>query len=213
MNLIFLGPPGAGKGTIAKMVKERLGIAHISTGDLFREQIKKQTPLGLQVESILASGGLVDDDITNEMVRLRLKEPDVKTGFILDGYPRTIAQANKLDNYVQIDTVFNFLIDEAEVIRRISGRRVCPSTGRIYHIEFNPPKVEGVDDETGERLIQREDDKEETVMNRLEVYKKQTFPLIDFYQKKGILRNLEIETGSEKAADIISGMFNRFESN
>ena len=213
MNLIFLGPPGAGKGTIAKMVKERLGIAHISTGDLFREQIKKQTPLGLQVESILASGGLVDDDITNEMVRLRLKEPDVKKGFILDGYPRTIAQANKLDNYVQIDTVFNFLIDEAEVIRRISGRRVCPSTGRIYHIEFNPPKVEGVDDETGERLIQREDDKEETVMNRLEVYRKQTFPLIDFYQKKGILRNLEIETGSEKAADIISGMFNRFESN
>ncbi len=211
MNLIFLGPPGAGKGTIAKMVKERLGIAHISTGDLFRQQIKDQTPLGKQVESILASGGLVDDEITNEMVRARLKEPDVKNGFILDGYPRTIAQANKLDNFSRIDTVFNFIIDEEEVIRRVSGRRVCQSTGRIYHIEFNPPKVEGVDDETGERLVQREDDKEDTIRNRLEVYRQQTYPLIDYYEKRGILRNLEIETGSEKAADIIAGMFNRFE--
>ncbi len=211
MNLIFLGPPGAGKGTIAKMVKERLGIAHISTGDLFRQQIKDQTPLGKQVESILASGGLVDDEITNEMVRARLKEPDVKNGFILDGYPRTIAQANKLDNFSRIDAVFNFIIDEEEVIRRVSGRRVCQSTGRIYHIEFNPPKVEGVDDETGERLVQREDDKEDTIRNRLEVYRQQTYPLIDYYEKRGILRNLEIETGSEKAADIIAGMFNRFE--
>ncbi len=191
MRMVFLGPPGAGKGTIASKAKEYYGIPHISTGDLFRNNIKNETELGLQVKSILASGGLVPDSITIEMVRNRIAEPDCANGFILDGFPRTIPQADALAEMTDLDAVVDFQISEAEVVERLSGRRMCPSTGRIYHILFNPPKVEGKDDDTGEDLIQREDDKEEAIKHRLDVYVAQTQPLIDYYKDKGLIREVK----------------------
>ncbi len=191
MRMVFLGPPGAGKGTIASKAKEYYGIPHISTGDLFRNNIKNETELGLQVKSILASGGLVPDSITIKMVRNRIAEPDCANGFILDGFPRTIPQADALAEMTDLDAVVDFQISEAEVVERLSGRRMCPSTGRIYHILFNPPKVEGKDDDTGEDLIQREDDKEEAIKHRLDVYVAQTQPLIDYYKDKGLIREVK----------------------
>lgn len=191
MRMVFLGPPGAGKGTIASKAKEYYGVPHISTGDLFRNNIKNETELGLQVKSILASGGLVPDSITIEMVRNRIAEPDCANGFILDGFPRTIPQADALAEMTNLDAVVDFQISEAEVVERLSGRRMCPSTGRIYHILFNPPKVEGKDDDTGEDLIQREDDKEEAIKHRLDVYVAQTQPLIDYYKDKGLIREVK----------------------
>lgn len=190
MNLVFLGPPGAGKGTIAAVAKNALGVPHISTGDLFRSNIKNETELGKQVKAILASGGLVPDEITIKMVETRLAEPDCKNGFILDGFPRTIPQADALAEMTNIDGVVNFVLSEEEIIKRLSGRRMCKSTGRTYHILFNPPKVEGVDDETGEPLIQRDDDKPEAIKHRLEVYNESTAPLIAYYEKKGVVKNL-----------------------
>ena len=191
MRMVFLGPPGAGKGPIAKLAKEFYGIPHISTGDLFRENIKNETELGLQVKSILASGGLVPDSVTINMVRNRLAEPDCKKGFILDGFPRTIPQADALAEMTDLDAVVDFQLSREEVIKRLSGRRLCPSTGRSYHIIFNPPKVEGKDDETGEDLIQRPDDKEDAIMHRLDVYAEQTEPLIDYYKKKGLIKEVD----------------------
>ena len=191
MRMVFLGPPGAGKGTVASQAKEYYKIPHISTGDLFRSNIKNETELGLKVKSILASGGLVPDSITIEMVRNRLAEPDCANGFILDGFPRTIPQADALAEMTDLDAVVDFQISAEEVVERLSGRRMCPSTGRIYHILFNPPKVEGKDDETGEDLIQREDDKEEAIKHRLDVYVAQTQPLIDYYKGKGLIREVK----------------------
>ena len=183
MNLIFLGPPGAGKGTIAAIVKDAYKIPHISTGDLFRANIKNETELGKQVKEILASGNLVPDEITIKMVENRLSESDANDGYILDGFPRTIAQADALASMSDVDYVVNFVIERETILKRLSGRRVCKSTGRTYHILYNPPKVEGIDDETGEPLIQRDDDKEEAILNRLDVYEKSTAPLIDYYVK------------------------------
>lgn len=191
MRMVFLGPPGAGKGTIAATAKEYYGIPHISTGDLFRSNIKNETELGLKVKDILASGGLVPDSVTIEMVRNRLKEPDCEKGFILDGFPRTIPQADALAEMTDLDAVVDFRIAKEEVVKRLSGRRMCPSTGRIYHIVFNPPKVEGKDDETGEDLIQRPDDKEEAIMHRLDVYTEQTEPLVKYYDDKGLIRAID----------------------
>lgn len=191
MRMVFLGPPGAGKGTIAVAAKEYYGIPHISTGDLFRSNIKNETELGLKVKDILASGGLVPDSVTIEMVRNRLKEPDCEKGFILDGFPRTIPQADALAEMTDLDAVVDFRIAKEEVVKRLSGRRMCPSTGRIYHIVFNPPKVEGKDDETGEDLIQRPDDKEEAIMHRLDVYTEQTEPLVKYYDDKGLIRAID----------------------
>lgn len=191
MKLVFLGPPGAGKGTLAANAKDYYNIPHISTGDLFRNNIKNETELGKQVKAILASGGLVPDSITIEMVRNRLKEADCNKGFILDGFPRTIPQADALAEMTDLDAVVNMDISNEEVIARLSGRRMCPSTGRIYHILFNPPKVAGKDDETGEDLIQRDDDKEDAIKHRLEVYTEQTQPLIDYYRKKGLLKDVK----------------------
>lgn len=191
MKMVFLGPPGAGKGTIAVRAKEFYNIPHISTGDLFRNNIKNETELGLKVKEILASGGLVPDSVTIEMVKNRIAEPDCKNGFILDGFPRTIPQADALAEMTELDAVVNFLVSKEEVVKRLSGRRMCPSTGKIYHIVFHPPKVEGKDDETGEDLIQRPDDKEDAIVHRLEVYTSQTEPLIDYYRKKGLIKEID----------------------
>ena len=190
MNLVFLGPPGAGKGTIAKVAKEALGVPHISTGDLFRANIKNETELGKRVREILASGGLVPDEITIKMVENRLSESDCEKGYILDGFPRTIPQAEALSKMSNVEGVINFVLSEEEIIKRLSGRRMCPSTGRTYHILFNPPKVEGIDDETGEPLIQRDDDKPEAIRHRLELYNEATAPLIDYYKAKGVVLDL-----------------------
>lgn len=197
MNLVFLGPPGAGKGTIAAIAKEKLGVPHISTGDLFRAAIKNETELGKQVKSILASGELVPDSVTVEMVRERFLDKDTENGFILDGFPRTISQADSLADMKRIDHVVNFLLDREEIVKRLSGRRMCKSTGKIYHVVYNPPKVEGIDDETGEPLIQRDDDKEDAILNRLEVYDRQTAPLISYYKEKGLLRDIDAKGSPE----------------
>ncbi len=189
--MVFLGPPGAGKGTVAAKAKDYYKIAHISTGDLFRNNIKNETELGRKVKEILASGGLVPDSITIEMVRNRIAEPDCANGFILDGFPRTIPQADALAQMTDLDAVVDFQISENEVVERLSGRRMCPSTGKIYHVVFNPPKVEGKDDETGEDLIQREDDKEDAIKHRLDVYTQQTEPLINYYKNKGLIREVK----------------------
>jgi adenylate kinase len=191
MNLVFLGPPGAGKGTIASQAKKHYDIPHISTGDLFRNHIKHETELGRQVKAILSGGDLVPDSITIAMVKERLAEDDAKKGFILDGFPRTIAQAEALKGMTALDAVVNFELGREEVIKRLSGRRMCKSTGKIYHLIYDPPKKEGVDDETGEPLMQREDDKAEAIAHRLDVYLDQTEPLIAYYKKAGLLLDID----------------------
>ena len=191
MNLIFLGPPGAGKGTMATRLAEERGIPHISTGDIFRENINNETELGKQVKAILDSGELVPDELTIELVKDRLKQEDAKAGFILDGFPRTIPQAEALEGFATIDKVARFVLGDEEIIKRLSGRRVHKPSGRTYHIVFNPPKAPGKDDVTGEELIQRPDDREESIKNRLEVYRRQTEPLVNFYQEKGLLVDID----------------------
>ena len=203
MKMVFLGPPGAGKGTIAALAKDYFNIPHISTGDLFRSNIKNETELGLKVKSILASGGLVPDSVTIEMVRNRIAEPDCEKGFILDGFPRTIPQADARAEMTGLEAVVNFDISKEEVVKRLSGRRMCPSTGRIYHIVFNPPKVENKDDETGEDLIQRPDDKEEAIVNRLEVYTAQTEPLIEYYRGKGLLKDIDASVKPSEVFELL----------
>lgn len=188
MKLVLIGCPGAGKGTQAKMLSKKYGIAHISTGDLLREQIKKGTELGKKVSEIINAGGLVSDDIVSAMLAERIKADDCKNGYILDGYPRNVSQAEGLDSIVgNLDKVICFDVDDNTIVDRMSGRRSCPKCGKMYHIKYNPPKTEGVCDDCGETLIQRADDNEETVLNRLKVYHETTAPVIDFYDNKGIL--------------------------
>ena len=182
MRIILLGGPGAGKGTQANFIKEKFNIPQISTGDMLRAAVKAGTPLGLEAKKIMDAGGLVSDDIILGLVEERLKEPDCANGYLLDGFPRTIPQAEGMKaRGIDVDYVLEIAVDDDEIIRRMSGRRVHPASGRTYHIVFNPPKVEGKDDETGEDLIQRDDDKEETVRKRLEIYHEQTEPLVAFY--------------------------------
>ena len=182
MRLILLGPPGAGKGTQAAFIKEAFGIPQISTGDMLRAAVKAGTPLGLAAKKIMASGGLVSDDIIIGLVHDRLREPDCAKGYLFDGFPRTIPQAEAMKNAaVPIDYVLEIDVPDSAIIERMSGRRVHVASGRTYHVKFNPPKVDGRDDATGEELIQREDDKEETVKNRLAVYHAQTEPLVAYY--------------------------------
>lgn len=183
MRLILLGAPGAGKGTQAQFICEKFGIPQISTGDMLRAAIKAETPLGLKVKDVMASGGLVSDDIIIALVKERIIQPDCKNGFLFDGFPRTIPQAEAMvDAGVDLDCVLEIDVKDEEIIQRLSGRRVHQDSGRVYHVVYNPPKTEGVDDVTGEPLIQREDDKEETVRKRLAVYHEQTEPLVDFYK-------------------------------
>src|SRR6267143_6528799 len=182
MKLILLGPPGAGKGTQANFIREKYGIPQISTGDMLRAAVKAGTPLGLAAKQVMDAGQLVSDDIIIGLVQDRLKQPDCARGYLFDGFPRTIPQAEALKRAgVPIDHVLEIDVPDDEIIARMSGRRVHPASGRSYHVKFNPPKVAGKDDVTGEPLIQRDDDKEETVLKRLGVYRKQTRPLVDYY--------------------------------
>jgi len=183
MRAILLGAPGAGKGTQAQFICERFGIPQISTGDMLRAAVKAKTELGLQVEQVMASGGLVTDEIIIALVKERIQQADCESGFLFDGFPRTIPQAEAMvDAGVPIDVVLEIDVADDEIVKRLGGRRVHPNSGRVYHVDFNPPKVAGKDDETGEDLIQREDDQEATIRTRLEVYHEQTEPLVKFYQ-------------------------------
>lgn len=192
MRLILLGPPGAGKGTQAKRIIEEFDIPHISTGDIFRKNIKEKTELGQKVEGLLAEGKLVPDELTIEIVWDRLDQEDCKNGFLLDGFPRTIPQAQALDEGLakrglKLDRVLNIDVDKDSLVKRLSGRRVCPNCGVSYHIDNNPPKVEGICDVCQTPIIQREDDKEQTVLDRIKVYDSQTKPLVDFYNKQDLV--------------------------
>ncbi|MCE1160995.1 MAG: adenylate kinase [Burkholderiales bacterium] len=182
MRIILLGPPGAGKGTQAAFIKEHWHIPQISTGDMLRAAVKAGTPLGIEAKSVMDAGQLVSDNLIINLVKERLAENDCANGYLFDGFPRTIPQADALkDAQVAVDFVLEIDVPAEEIIKRISGRRVHEASGRVYHVEYHPPKVEGKDDETGEALIQRDDDKEETVRKRLDVYQAQTRPLVDYY--------------------------------
>jgi adenylate kinase len=184
MRLILLGPPGAGKGTQANFIKEKFSIPQISTGDMLRAAVKAGTPLGLTAKKVMDSGGLVSDDVIIGLVKERLLAPDCAAGYMFDGFPRTIPQADAMkDAGVRIDFVLEIDVPDEEIITRMSGRRVHEASGRTYHIKFNPPKVAGKDDMSGEALIQRNDDKEETVKKRLDVYHSQTKPLVAYYSR------------------------------
>ncbi len=182
MRLILLGPPGAGKGTQAAFITQHYGIPQISTGDMLRAAVKAGTPLGIEAKKIMDSGGLVSDELIIGLVKDRLQQPDCSKGYLFDGFPRTIPQADALKHAkVALDFVIEIEVPEQDIIERMSGRRVHPASGRSYHLTFNPPKVAECDDLTGEPLVQRDDDKEETVRHRLTVYQNQTRPLVDYY--------------------------------
>ena len=204
-NFVFLGPPGAGKGSLAVKVAEDYKIPHISTGDIFRANIKAQTPLGVKVKAIIDSGSLVSDELTFELVKDRLAQDDCKNGYILDGFPRTIPQAEMLEKLVSDVKVVNFEIKDEIVIRRLSTRRVCKACGANFNVLTLPPKVEGVCDKCGGELYQRDDDKQESILHRMDVYREQTEPLINFYKEKGKITDLDasIET------DILLGEFKK----
>lgn len=184
MRLILLGGPGAGKGTQAAYITERYGIVQISTGDMLRAAVQAGTPVGRKAKAVMDAGQLVPDDIIIELVESRIAEPDCRNGFLFDGFPRTIPQAEALRAHgVKLDFVVEIAVDDAEIVRRMSGRRVHSRSGRTYHVEFNPPKIPGKDDVTGEDLIQRDDDAEDTVRERLKVYHEQTEPLVEYYAR------------------------------
>ncbi|MHC6227023.1 adenylate kinase [Pseudomonas sp. X10] len=184
MRVILLGAPGAGKGTQAKFITEKFGIPQISTGDMLRAAVKAGTPLGLEAKAVMDAGKLVSDDLIINLVKDRIAQPDCANGFLFDGFPRTIPQAEALVTAgIELDAVVEIAVEDEEIVQRIAGRRVHEGSGRVYHVVYNPPKVEGQDDETGEPLVQRKDDTEETVRHRLSVYHEQTKPLVAFYQK------------------------------
>ena len=196
MNIILLGPPGAGKGTQAKMLIDAYSIPQISTGDMLREAVKNQTPLGLEAKKFMDAGQLVTDEVVIGLVKERIAKPDCASGFMLDGFPRTVAQAEALDKVLDkmsknIDHVVSIEVPSAELMGRLTGRRTCKSCGQGFHVMFDPPKAEGKCDKCGGELYQRDDDNETTVGNRLKVYESQTKPLIDYYQGKGLLRPID----------------------
>jgi adenylate kinase len=186
MRIILLGSPGSGKGTQAQFITEKFAIPQISTGDMLRAAVREGTPLGIEAKKVMDAGGLVSDEIILGLIKERIAQDDCKNGFLLDGFPRTIAQAEGLAKMgVELDHVIEIAVEDEEIIKRMSGRRVHLASGRTYHVVFNPPKQEGLDDVTGEALIQRDDDKEETVRKRLSVYHEQTKPLVGFYSAPG----------------------------
>jgi adenylate kinase len=195
MNVIFLGPPGSGKGTQAKMLSERLGMLHLSTGDILREAVKEGTPLGREAKRYMDEGKLVPDEVVIGIVKEWLLSKGVERGVIFDGFPRTVAQAEALDRMMKelggkIDWVIDIEVSEAEVLKRLSGRRTCRNCGAMYHLTFNPPKVDEKCDRCGGELYQRDDDKEETIKSRLKVYREQTEPLKDYYKRLGIMKSI-----------------------
>ena len=212
MKLVILGPPGAGKGTQAEYIVERYNIPHISTGDIFRENIKNNTELGKEAKSYMDKGLLVPDDLVIALVEDRLNKDDAKEGFLLDGFPRTVAQAVSLDsildkNNEKLTKVINISVDPEILIERAVGRRVCKTCGMTYHVKFNPPKEEGICDKDGTKLIQRDDDTEETVKTRISVYFDQTAPLIDYYRAQNLLVDIDGAKDIDKVfEDIVSGL-------
>ena len=220
MKLVLLGPPGAGKGTQAKAICSAFGIPQISTGDMLRAAISDGTELGMRVQAVMDRGDLVSDDIIIRLVEERIAAADCANGFLFDGFPRTIAQAEALEAArVAIDAVIEITIPDAEVVKRMSGRRVHPGSGRVYHVEFNPPREPDRDDETGEPLLQRDDDREETVLDRLAVYRDQTHPLVEFYKARsgrgggsGALSYIEVD-GLGGVADVEKKVFEALQNN
>ncbi|MBS6720135.1 MAG: adenylate kinase [Peptoniphilus harei] len=212
MKLVILGPPGAGKGTQAEYIVERYNIPHISTGDIFRENIKNNTELGKEAKSYMDKGLLVPDDLVIALVEDRLNKDDAKEGFLLDGFPRTVAQAVSLDSILdkndeKLTKVINISVDPEILIERAVGRRVCKTCGMTYHVKFNPPKEEGICDKDGTKLIQRDDDTEETVKTRISVYFDQTAPLIDYYRAQNLLVDIDGAKDIDKVfEDIVSGL-------
>lgn len=196
MKLILLGPPGAGKGTQAKMLMDRYGIPQISTGDILRAAVKSGTPMGLKAKSFMDAGGLVPDEVVVGIVRERLQQDDCGAGFILDGFPRTVPQADALDEALMalgrpLDVVVSLVVDVEALVERLTGRRTCKDCGRGYHVSFAPTKVVGICDACGGELLQRDDDREQTIRRRLDVYSEQTSPLIDYYRKSGLLSEVD----------------------
>jgi len=188
MRILLLGPPGAGKGTQAQFIKESLNIPQISTGDMLRAAVKSGSELGSRVKQVMESGALVSDEIVIELVKERIGQSDCQKGFLFDGFPRTIPQAEAMSSAgVVLDAVVEIQVEDEELVKRATGRRVHPGSGRVYHVEFNPPKIDGKDDESGEDLVHREDDMEETVRERLSVYYEETYPLVQYY--KGLVGN------------------------
>ena len=206
MKIILLGPPGAGKGTQAEIICKNFSFPHISTADMLREAIANETATGKLAKEIMDAGNLVSDDVIVSLVKDRIKEEDCKNGFLFDGFPRTIPQADALENQeIFVNVVLELTLKDELIINRMSGRRVHQSSGRSYHLEFNPPEKDGLDDVTGEPLIQRDDDKPETVKNRLEVYWEQTNPLIVYYRSKSVQTNLKyIEIDGSKTMEKVS---------
>ncbi len=212
MRLVLVGPPGAGKGTQAQYIAEHLGIPQISTGDIFRANVSQGTPLGLKAKAYMDRGDLVPDDVTVDMVRDRLAEDDAAEGFLLDGFPRTVPQAQVLDDLLaeagnKLDVVLELVVDDDEVIRRLSGRRTCRSCNHIWHVDFDPPKVPGVCDIDGGELYQREDDRAETIANRLHVYAQATAPLVNYYAGRGLLVGIDatgpVDDVTQRAIDAL----------
>ncbi|NUR72470.1 MAG: adenylate kinase [Hamadaea sp.] len=212
MRLVLVGPPGAGKGTQAEFIASTLSVPKISTGDIFRANVSQGTPLGLEAKRYMDSGGLVPDEVTINMVRDRLAEPDAGDGFLLDGFPRTVPQATALDKMLAdagtaLDLVLELVVDNDEVIRRLSGRRTCHNCGKIWHVEFDPPTKEGVCDRCGGELYQRDDDKPETIAERLRVYERDTAPLADYYGAQNKLVGIDatgpVEDVTARAIDAL----------
>lgn len=203
MHIILVGPPGAGKGTQAAKLVDEFGVPHIATGDMFRSAIKNKTPLGKKAKEYIDQGQLVPDEVTIGIIEERLSEDDCQEGFILDGFPRTVAQADALNDIltdlnIELDVVLNIEVSEEEVVKRLSGRRICSECGASYHLEFNPPQDENTCDKCNGKLYQRDDDEPETIKERLEVYKDQTEPLINYYEETGILESIDGEAVPQK---------------
>jgi adenylate kinase len=204
VNIVILGAPGVGKGTYAEFLSDKYNIPKISVGDLFRRAIKDETDLGKRIKNYVSSGDLVPDEIVIELVKNRLEEDDCKRGFLLDGYPRTVAQAEAMSKFKKIDVALNFVAPDEVIMSRISGRRTCSKCGAIYHIKNVPPKVEGVCDRCGGRLIQRSDEKPQVIKNRLVVYREKTKPVADYLRKKGLLVYIDAHYNIEEIEKIIS---------